>query len=314
MQTLFSFGRTSWAIPCLFLSLVFSSVPCGSAIAAGTDALFARTNLVAWCIVPFDAKKRGPEERAAMLERVGIRKFAYDYRAQHVPQFDAEIEALKRHGVELFAWWFSTAYNDEARHILEVLKRHDSRPQLWVMGSGAAVKTDDEQRARVEAESARIRPIAEAAEKIGCKVGLYNHGGWFGEPENQLAIIERLRMKNIGIVYNLHHGHGHVDRFPALLEKMKPHLLALNINGMVRNGEKNGKMILPLGQGDLELRLLQVIRDSGWRGPIGILNHTDEDAEARLLDNLEGLDWLAAQLGGAPPGPKPQPRSWRATP
>ena len=32
-------------------------------------ALFARKNLIAWCIVPFDSKKRGPEERAAMLER-----------------------------------------------------------------------------------------------------------------------------------------------------------------------------------------------------------------------------------------------------
>src|SRR5947209_1079710 len=31
--------------------------------------LFARDNLIAWCIVPFDSKRRGPEERAAMLER-----------------------------------------------------------------------------------------------------------------------------------------------------------------------------------------------------------------------------------------------------
>ena len=40
--------------------------------------LFARTNLMAWCIVPFDAKKRGPEERAAMMERLGFKHFAYD--------------------------------------------------------------------------------------------------------------------------------------------------------------------------------------------------------------------------------------------
>ena len=42
------------------------------------DDLFRRDNLVAWCIVPFDAQKRGPEERAAMLERLGFRHFAYD--------------------------------------------------------------------------------------------------------------------------------------------------------------------------------------------------------------------------------------------
>jgi tyrosyl-tRNA synthetase len=34
-------------------------------------------------------------------------------------------------------------------------------------------------------------------------------------------------------------------------------------------------------------------------------------AQARLLDNLEGLDWLVSQLDGRSPGAKPKPRSWR---
>ncbi len=73
---------------------------------------------------------------------------------------------------------------------------------------------------------------------------------------------------------------------------MKPHLLVLNLNGMIPNGEALGKKIVPLAAGSLDRSLLQVIADSGYTGPIGILNHTDHDAEARLLDNLEGLDWL----------------------
>ena len=282
------------------------------AVAAEPYSLFDRTNLVAWCIVPFDAKKRGPEERAAMMEKLGIHRFAYDYRAEHIPQFDAEIEALQRHHIELVAWWFPTSLNEEARNILAVLERHKIKAQLWVMGGGAPTKSPEEQAMRVKAEADRIRPIAEAAAKIGCTVALYNHGSWFGEPENQLEVIEKLGLKNVGIVYNLHHGHDHLDRFPALLQKMKPHLFALNINGMVRDGEKSGLKILPLGQGDLDLALLKMIRDSGWRGPIGILNHTDEDAEARLSDNLAGLDWLVPQLDGKPAGPKPTPRSWKA--
>jgi len=79
---------------------------------------------------------------------------------------------------------------------------------------------------------------------------------------------------------------------------MKPHLLALNLNGMTRDGEKRGRKIIPLGQGDLDLKLLRIIRDSGWRGPLGLLNHTDEDAQTRLQDNLSGLDQLVAQLEG----------------
>ena len=272
--------------------------------AVAGDGLFARTNLVAWCIVPFDAKKRGPEERAAMLERLGFRLFAYDYRAEHIPTFDAEMEALKRHHVRLLAWWFPNTLNDEAKLILAVLKRHDLRAQLWVTGGGAATKTAEEQKERVAAEVARLSPIAEEAAKLGCSVALYNHGAWFGEPENQLEIIASLRgqgVTNVGIVYNLHHGHDHLDRFETLLQQMKPHLLALNLNGMVRDGEKLGKKIVPLGQGDLDLKLLRTIRDSGWRGPIGILNHTDEDAEARLQENLNGLDRLVRQLSATKP-------------
>ena len=80
----------------LFLTsvLLLSPLP---AMAAPYE-LFARTHLMAWCIVPFDAKKRGPEERAAMLEKLGFQHFAYDYRSEHLPQFDAEIAACKRHG------------------------------------------------------------------------------------------------------------------------------------------------------------------------------------------------------------------------
>ncbi len=283
-------------IPLLFLVAGAAAFACAAEPAASD--LFTRENLIAWCVVPFDAKKRGPEERAAMLEALGFKHFAYDYRAEHVPTFEAELDALKRHGVALDAWWFPTTLNDEAKRTLALFQRHGVKPQLWVMGGGAPTKTPEEQTARVESEARRVRTIAEAASAQGLRVGLYNHGGWFGEPENQLAIIERLRadgVSNIGIVYNLHHGHEHLDRFPALLEKMKPHLLALNLNGMSRDGEKAGK-ILPLGQGDLDLQILKTIRDSGWRGLVGILNHTDDDAEARLRENLDGLDRLRREL------------------
>src|SRR5437879_2402124 len=158
------------------------------------EGLFAQTNLVAWCIVPFDARKRGPEERAAMLAKLGFKLFAYDYRAEHVPSFDAEMEALQRHQVRLLAWWFPGELNAEARLILSVLKRHGLRDvQLWVTGGGEPTKDEAEQKARVAAEAGRIGTIADAAAKIGCRVALYNHGAWFGEPENQIAIVERLR-------------------------------------------------------------------------------------------------------------------------
>src|SRR6185369_16098070 len=132
------------------------------------NELFARSNLVAWCIVPFDAGKRAPEERAAMLEKLGFKYFAYDYRAEQIPTFDAEMDALKRHHIELLAWWFPTTLNDEAKQILEVIKRHQLHPQLWVMGGGDPTKSEAEQKERIATEAKRIRSIAEAAGQIGC--------------------------------------------------------------------------------------------------------------------------------------------------
>ena len=208
-----------------------------SATHAAEYKLFARTNLMAWCIVPFDAKKRGPEERAEMLQKLRIQFFAYDYRAEHIPTFDAEIAALKKRNIDVTAWWFPTSLNDEATLILNTLKKNNVQPQLWVTGGGDLAKTPAEQASRVEQEALRIGTIAEAAHRIGCKVALYNHGGWFGEPTNQLAIIQKLRLPNVGIVYNLHHAHDQLDRFKENLALIKPHLLALNLNGMVESGD-----------------------------------------------------------------------------
>ncbi len=278
------------------------------------EALFRRDNLIAWCIVPFDSKNRTPEVCAVMLKKLGFKHFAYDWRGEHVPTFDAEVDALKKQGVALDAWWVAPGeLNPMSRQILDVLKRHGVKAQLWVLlDFGADKASGAEQSRRVEAASSKLKPLAEEAGKIGCTLGLYNHGGWFGEPENQVAIIERLKKEgvtNVGMVYNLHHGHDHLDRFAAVLQQIKPYLYALNLNGTDRGGDKYGRKILPLGQGELDLELLKAIVASGYRGPIGILGHTQDDAEARLQDNLDGLDWLVPQLRGHAPGPKPTPRT-----
>lgn len=257
--------------------------------------IFAQENLVAWCIVPFDAKKRAPAERVEMLKQLGFKKYAYDWRAEHLPTFDEEVALLKKANIELTAVWFPANLGADAKKLLDVIKKHKVKTQLWVtLGDPAGA----DQATKVEATAKVIRPIAEEAAKLGCSVGLYNHGRWFGEPENQIAVIEALKLKNVGIVYNQHHGHDHIDRFPELLKKMKPYLLALNLNGMVKDGEKLGKKILPLAAGDLDPVLLKVICDCGYAGPIGILGHTQDDAAERLADNLDGLSWLKAKLDG----------------
>ncbi|MFN9916481.1 MAG: hypothetical protein ACK53L_28080, partial [Pirellulaceae bacterium] len=59
-----------------------------------------------------------------------------------------------------------------------------------------------------------------------------------------------------------------------------------------------GHKILPIGEGDRDLELIAAITSSGYQGPIGILNHTSEDASLRLQDNLDGLAWCLKSLAG----------------
>jgi sugar phosphate isomerase/epimerase len=258
---------------------------------------FSKKNLVAWCIVPFDARHRGPEERAAMMERLGIRKFAYDWRAQHIPEFDREIDALRKHKIELTAFWMPTGLTPEKDKniatILEVLKRRKVKTQLWVFVSAEAALAKLPQEEKVAAAAKAVGWIADEARKTGSKVALYNHEGGSGEPENQIAIIQRLKKNNVGMVYNFNHAHKQIDRFPEFYPKMLPYLLAITLNGM----KKQGPMILPIGEGDSELGMLRIIHRSRYRGPIGILGHrTEMDAEEALRLNLEGLRKLAGRL------------------
>ena len=272
------------------------------------EPLYDQKNLAAWCIVPFDNQKRTPEQRAAMVAKMGLTKVAYDWRAEHVAEFEQEILAYKKNGIEYFAFW---SYHEEAFRLFEKYQLH---PQVWVIAGGKG----ETQEAKVKSAAEGLLPTIAKAAKIGSKLAVYNHGGWSGEPENMVAICEYLKknhaVTNVGIVYNLHHGHGHLDRLDEALKLMLPHLLCVNLNGMDIDGDAKGRKILPIGAGTQDLKVLRQVRASGYAGVIGILNHTMEDAEGRLLDNLDGLKWLVPQLDDLPPGPKPKYRTWADTP
>ncbi len=106
---------------------------CSSNGKTGSDDLFAKENLVAWCIVPFDASARTPEQRAVMLNELGISRFAYDYRDEHIPHFEEEIGVLKEHRIDLSAVWLwldphgEEIFNEANRQILDILARPGQR-------------------------------------------------------------------------------------------------------------------------------------------------------------------------------------------
>lgn len=240
--------------------------------------------LAAWCIVPFDAKKRTPNQRAEMLKRLGIKRCAYDWRGEHVIEFEEEILQYKKHGIEFFAFW---AGHEKA---YELFQKYEISPQIW-RTLGSPPKGTQEEMISIAADT--MQGVADQIAKFGSKLGLYNHGGWGGEPKNLVSVCKELRRRgndNVGIVYNWHHGHEHIEDWRESLNIMKPYLICLNLNGM--NSHAKPK-ILDLSHGEHDRQMIKVILESGYDGPIGILDHrTEIDTEIALRANMQGLDWL----------------------
>lgn len=256
------------------------------------SGIYGKQNLAAWCIVPFDAKNRTPQERAEMLQRLGIQRLAYDWRDSHIAALEEEIVECKRRDIEFMAFW---GWHDS---LAPLIAKHDVHPQIWLMVSPPAGATEAE---RVENAANELLPMAEKTKGLGLKLGLYNHGGWSGEPINMAAVCRRLRElgpnDHVGIVYNFHHGHGHIEDFSTALKAMTPYLLCVNLNGM---NDNESPKILQLGAGKHERQMMKTLRDGGYQGPIGLIHHRDGvDAETGLRENITGMKQILSDLGDA---------------
>lgn len=234
-----------------------------------------------------------------MVKELGLTKVAYDWRAEHVASFEEEIEQYKKHGLDFFAFW---NWHDDLEPLL---KKHGIHPQIWITLPSPQQDASKpvSQEAKVAAAIEQLMPIVDKTRRLGLKLGLYNHGGWGGQPKNMVAVCDQLREKHdgdhVGIVYNFHHGHEHIDEFPESLASMLPYLLCLNLNGMADPSTVHGNTnkILPIGEGVHERSMIGEIIRQGYDGPIGILDHRNEmDSREALTLNLEGLSDLVENL------------------
>ncbi|MDH4092007.1 MAG: hypothetical protein OEV24_16230 [Cyclobacteriaceae bacterium] len=265
-----------------------------------SQSLFAQENLVAWCIVPFDSQHRTPAERIAMLKRLNFSEYAYDWRHEHLPSFPEEIRLAKQNKVHIAAVWMwidnetdrPGRLSDDNEKLLQIVKETGLFTQLWV-GFNSNFFTDEDEKIRIKKGVEMLTYLRERTNSIVSGIGLYNHGDWFGEPENQIKILKELNDPGMGLIYNFHHAHGQIESFPTLLKKMSPWLWTVNVNGM----KKDGPQILPIGSGNRELDMLRTLKKSGFHGSIGILGHIeDEDVEVVLKRNLNGLRKLEKEL------------------
>lgn len=256
-------------------------------------------NYFAWCIVPFDNQNRTPEQRVEMLNRLGFKSYAWDWRTEHLAEMAKEINLARKNNIEINAVWMWLDQNDAPgnlsennQKVLKVLEETRLQTQIWVSFPENYFNNLNEQQ-RLEKAVKMVGYVNSEARKLGCTTGLYNHGGWFGRPENLVKICETLNKKEVGIIFNFHHAHDMIGEFPHLVKLMLPHLWAVNLNGMNPVGPK----ILPIGSGEKETEMLTILKDAGFTGPFGILGHVeDADVETILKENLKGLKKIMTEV------------------
>ncbi|WP_345006801.1 sugar phosphate isomerase/epimerase family protein [Snuella lapsa] len=255
--------------------------------------VFRKDNLIPWSIVGFDVKERTPDERIAMLERLGYDQYAYGNRPKHIPTMAYEWKLAKSHNITIRAVWLyvnlnkdrPNALKPESEAVFENLVKVGLKTQIWV-GFEPTYFESLTKEVSLKQVVDMISYLSARASKIGCKIALYNHGGWFGNPVNQLKIIRALPDEDIGVVFNFHHAHDQLDAYSENIKMLLPYLWCVNLNGMKKEGPK----IITIGAGNREKEMIKQLLDLNYSGPFGILGHVKgSDPEIILEQNQEGL-------------------------
>ncbi|MEM9546185.1 MAG: AP endonuclease [Bacteroidota bacterium] len=273
----------------LFLVLVSLLFSCSNK----KDGLFDMDNLYPWCIVPFDAKKRTPEARIQMLSELGFQQYAYDWRKEHLPEMTREWSLAEDKGIQVRAvyiwiddrWDKVGQLNESNEQLLKNLKLAKLETQIWVAFHPNFVEGLKDKEA-LNKSSKMIYYLCERASDLNCKIALYNHGDWLGEPLNQIRIIKALPKFDLGLIYNFHHSYDQVEYYPEFIGEIIPYLWSVNLSGV----QKGTKDIIDLGNGDHEKEMLHLLIQNGYKNAFGILGHRrDEDVKEVLKRNLKGL-------------------------
>ncbi|MFK7757408.1 MAG: sugar phosphate isomerase/epimerase family protein [Flavobacteriales bacterium] len=252
-----------------------------------------------WCILGFDSLDRTPEQRIALLHELGLKKYGFNKGKGYLSTMIQEFNLARENDIEITSvfLWLNASRDSVGKlslsnqELLSNLTKVKQRPTVWLSFSNNFFEELNHKES-ISLSVEMIQFIKSEADEIGCKIALYNHHGWFGNPYNQVEILEKLNDESIGLVYNFHHGQEYVDEFPDIVKKIKPYLSFVNLNGV----KKEGPQILPIGKGDFELEMIKTLKKEGFNGPWGILGHIKtEDVKEVLVRNIEGLKSLNSE-------------------
>jgi sugar phosphate isomerase/epimerase len=213
-----------------------------------------------------------PSVQAETVKKLGYDGIHYNY--TNPKDFAIKRSACRAAGVPIQAVYIYTfvdqpgkSYDPGIKEMIRMLK--GSQTIIWMT-------LRDGKRGKQDAEAAEVvREIAGLAAEAGLKVSLYPHAGFYvATAEDAVRIARIVNLPNVGVTVNLCHElfAGNGERLAEVVKTASPYLNLVSINGAAAIPGKGPKAwtTLPLGSGTFDTDLfLRLIRDSGYRGPIG---------------------------------------------
>lgn len=248
----------------------------GRAGEAGPAATAAWTpEFYAFCVEMPSANPRPLPEQAKLLRELGFDGVGYPLWLD--ADLDKNLRALDEAGLKVYLLYMTVHVQPGAQpfdpRAAEAIRKLKGRPTtICVLLQG--LKPGDPQ--GTEPAVKALRQLGDLAAASGLRVSIYHHtGDWTASLLDALKVAKQANHPAVGVNFNLCHWlmvDGDKDYRPVLRDNAAK-LFVVTINGATLGSKTwtNG-LIQPLDRGDFDNRqLLALLRQIGYRGPIGLM-------------------------------------------
>lgn len=242
--------------------------PASGGSAAWTPALYP------FCMDMFDSQNRTLPEQARLLRELGYE--GAGYRLTLDGNLEKALGALDDAGLKLLMVYAALNVDPQKPAyepgLPEAIARLKGRPVIVCL-SLRGLPTRDPRGNQLAVTT--LRALGDQAAVAGVRIAIYHHtNDWTESFLDAVAVAEQVNHPQVGVVFNLCHWlkiEGKRDYRPVLREHVA-RIFTVSICGAKIGADAwTHGLIQPLGDGDFDVpELLAVLRDAGFRGPVGL--------------------------------------------